>query len=80
MSPAEQSGNVTSVRGKNHLKLRIFHSFEEQEAAEIADLLTQSPMERIRETVALILRVYGIPENELIKRREKLHLTIIKKA
>ena len=54
MSPAEQSGNVTSVRGKNHLKLRIFHSFEEQEAAEIAYWASIGPEQRLMDMKRLM--------------------------
>ena len=61
------------------MKLNVFHSWEDAAAAEIAATLLQSPVERIKETVALILRVYGVTEQQLRERRKKLHLTIIRR-
>ncbi len=62
---------------KRKLKLRIYKSFEEAAEAEaLADSL-QSPVERIRETVELILRVYGVTREQL-KDRKKLHINIIR--
>jgi|GEM_PF-3834730 len=58
------------------MKLRIFHSWEEMTQAEIEASLKQTPEERIRETVELILRVYGVTREELSNRKEKLKLTI----
>ncbi len=60
------------------MKLRIFNSWDEAAAADAEDTLRQSPVERIRETVALILRVYGVTEADLEKRRGQLHINIIK--
>ncbi|MCW3122402.1 MAG: hypothetical protein JWQ38_1894 [Flavipsychrobacter sp.] len=59
------------------MKLRIFNSWEEAAVADARDTICQSPIERIRETVALILRVYGVTEEDLRKRRGKLHINII---
>ena len=60
------------------MKLRIFNSWEEAAAADAQDAIRQSPIDRIRETVALILRVYGVTEDDLRKRRGKLHITFSK--
>lgn len=60
------------------MKLRVFHSWEEAEAADIQESLHQSPVERIRETVSLILRVYGVTEEDLNRRRGKLKINIIR--
>jgi len=60
------------------MKLRIFNSWEEAEEAEAADAALRTPLERIRDTVALILRVYGVTQQELNKRRGKLHIKILR--
>ena len=61
-------------------KLRVYHSFEEQAAAEALDAANQPPLERIRETVELILRVYGVTREQLVARRKKLHITITRRS
>lgn len=57
-------------------KLQIFKSFEEAAEAEALQYALQAPIERIRETVELILRTYGVTREQLIARRKKLHITI----
>lgn len=59
-------------------KIRIFHSFEEAEEAEIKDTLNQTPKERIAETVGLILRVFGITRDGLKKRKTNNSIKIIR--
>lgn len=59
------------------MKLRIFSSFEKANEADAMDAAMQAPMDRIRDTVQLILRVYGVTEELLEKRRGKLHINII---
>ncbi len=56
------------------MKLRIFKSFEEADEAEARDAAIQSPVERIRETVELILRVYGVSREQLMSRTKKLNI------
>jgi hypothetical protein len=63
-------------RSMKGMKLRIFNSWEEAAEAEAMDSAKQSPVERLRETVELILRVYGVTREELSKRAKKLHITI----
>lgn len=53
---------------KPKMKLRIYNSFEEQAADEAADVAAQPPMMRIKETVELILRVYGVTREDLMNR------------
>jgi hypothetical protein len=50
-------------------KIRVFHSFEEQEEYEISLLHKQNPLDRIKETVELILRVYNTSREELSKKK-----------
>ena len=50
-------------------KIRVFHSFEEQEEYEISLLHKQNPLDRIKETVELILRVYNTRREELSKKK-----------
>ena len=59
-------------------KVRIFHSFEEQAAAEAQDAANRTPIERIRDTVQLILRAYGVTQEMLNKRERSLKITITK--
>ncbi len=57
-------------------KLRVFHSFKEAEDAENVDAANKSPVERIKETVQLILRVYGVTQRELNMRKKNNRITI----
>ena len=58
-------------------KLRIFNSFDEAADAEALDAAALTPEGRIRQTVELILRVYGVTRQQLIEKREKLKIKII---
>ena len=49
-------------------KLRFYSSFEEADEDNIKRILLQEPLERIRETVELILRVYNTDHEQLKKR------------
>jgi hypothetical protein len=60
------------------MKLRVFKSWEEAEDAEAAAAALRTPVEQIRDTVALILRVYGVTQEELNKRRGKLRIKILR--
>ena len=60
------------------MKLRVYQSFEEAAKAEAAVAAAKSPVDAIRETVQLILRVYGVTQEELNMRREKMHINIIR--
>ena len=55
---------------KRGVNLRNYKSFDEAAEAEALDAARQSPEERLRETVDLILRVYGVTEAELAARRK----------
>ena len=58
--------------------VRIFHSFAEAEAAEDEEAANKSPIQRIRDTVQLILRTYGVTQEMLNKRKHDHKITIIK--
>ena len=58
--------------------LRVFNSFKEAEDYDIQQTLKQDPVERIRETVELILRVYGFTRAELNQRPPDNTLKIIR--
>ena len=53
---------LTKYFGKD---IRIFNSFQEAEEYELLQVIKQDPVERIRETVELILRVYGFTRETL---------------
>ena len=50
-------------------ELTFFNSFEEMEIDDINTVLKQSPAQRIKETVELILRIYGFTRESLKKRK-----------
>lgn len=58
--------------------IRIFHSFEEMERAEILAVLQKPPIERLRDTVGLILRIYGFTREQLKKRRQKDNFKLVR--
>ncbi len=66
--------------GRRLGKLSVFRSFEEAAEAEALADARQIPQERIKETVELILRVYGVTREELKARRNKLHINIISRS
>lgn len=59
--------------------LKIFSSFEEAEIFQIKRVLKQSPAERIRETVELILRAYGLTRKQLKERKRSNTVTILRR-
>lgn len=58
--------------------LSVYTSFDDAAKRELADVLKQSPEDRIRETVQLILRVYGVTQEELNKRKRNMKITIVR--
>ena len=72
----EQDAAYGDVRKR---RVRIFGSFEEAAEAEAQDTVRQSPVERIKETVELILRAYGVTREDLKTRERKHHVTIIRR-
>lgn len=59
--------------------LKIFNSFEEAEIFQIKCVLKQSPAERIKETVELILRAYGLTREQLKERKRSNTITILRR-
>lgn len=70
----EPANGYRAFAGK---RIRVFKSFEEMEEAEAAEIAAQSPEQRIRETVQLILRVYGVSQAELSNRKRDTRIQII---
>jgi len=56
---------------KKNINLRIFKSFEEAVEAEALDNARKPPLEGLKETVELILRVYGVTREQLMERRKE---------
>jgi len=71
----EPVAGAFSLKGK---EVRFFHSFEEQAAAEAEDAANRTPIERIRDTVQLILRAYGVTQEELNMRTRSNKIKITK--
>jgi hypothetical protein len=63
---------------KNEKKIKIFKSLEEAKKDEINDIIHQSPIERLRQTVELILRVHQVTR-ESLKERKYNRIHIIKR-
>ncbi len=49
----------------------VFHSFEEMNDSDISEMAAMLPEDRIRQTVELILRVYGVTREDLEKRNSR---------
>jgi hypothetical protein len=59
--------------------VRIYNSFEEAEAEQLRKNAFQSPENRIKEAVELILRVYGLSRKELSERKTDNRVTILRR-
>lgn len=57
--------------------LQVYDSFEDASAKEAQRTLEQPPIERLRETVGLILRVYGLNRENLKNRPKSNTITFI---
>jgi len=57
-------------------RVRIFHSFEEARESELEDIIARSPLERIRQTVELIIRTYGFSRGYTGKEKPDNHIHI----
>ncbi len=58
-------------------RIRIFNSFEEAKETEIQDIIKQSPIDRLRHTVELILRVHQVTREDLKNRTATGKIRII---
>lgn len=75
---SEDENKVNEPLASFH-SLKIFSSFEEAEVFNIKNILKQSHAERIRETVELILRVYGLTREQLNERKRDNKITILRR-
>ena len=77
-TPDEENNKLnepqTSYGAQPKMKLRIFKSFEEAAEAEAQDAALRTPEQRIKDTVELILRVYGVTREEIKARNKKLRI------
>lgn len=62
---------------KTKNSIRIFNSFEEAKETETQDIIKQSPVDRLRHTVELILRVYEVSKQDLKNRTATGKIRII---
>lgn len=58
-------------------RIRIFNSFEEAKETEIQGIITQSPIDRLRHTVELILRAHQVSREDLKNRTATGKIRII---
>ncbi len=63
-------------KDKNKKRIVFFNSFEEQEEYNASVAATQNPVERIKETVHLILRVYGFTQDTLRERKSSNEIIV----
>jgi hypothetical protein len=63
----------------NNRRIKIFNSLEESKQDEINYIINQSPIERLRQTVELILRVYNVTRESLKEKKQSNRITIIKR-
>jgi hypothetical protein len=59
-------------------RIKIFNSLEESEQDKINYIINQSPVERLRQTVELILRVYNVTRESLKEKKHSKRINIIK--
>ncbi len=65
------------MKNKKH-RIKFFKSFEEQELYELEQVIQQEPIDRVRETVDLIIRIYGFTRETLMERVPVNKITIVK--
>ena len=58
-------------------RIRIFNSFEEAGATEIQGIIKQSPVDRLRHAVELILRIHQVSREDLKSRTATGKIRII---
>ena len=72
--PNELNEPHASYGASKKMKLRIFKSFEEANEADAKEAALRTPEQRIKDTVELILRVYGVTREEIKARNKKLRI------
>lgn len=65
------------VMNKLKDRIRIFNTLEEANKSEIQDIIKQSPIDRLRHTVELILRVHQVSREDLKNRTATGKIRII---
>lgn len=75
---AQQIKSVTPVVVSSANRIKIFNSLDESKQDEINYIINQSPIERLRQTVELILRVYNVTRESLKEKKQSNRITIIK--
>ena len=75
--PSEEENKVNKPLASHSFK--IFSSFEEAEIFQIKSILKQSPAQRIKDTVELILRAYGLTREQLKERKRDHKITILRR-
>ena len=75
-APKKKIDNKDKVDRKK--KIRIFHSFAEAKQADLEETLKMDPIERVRQTVELIIRAYGFTREELLTRKPSSKITILR--
>ena len=73
----ELNESLETYQTKNRIK--FFNSFEAAKQDEINFIINQSPIERIQQTVALILRAYSVTNESLRNRKTNNTIRIITK-
>ena len=71
--PAMDYGTETRSGG-----FQVFHSFEESDLANSVFIAQQNPVERLRNTVELIIRAFGFTRKTLNERKPKNKITILR--
>ncbi|MEJ5995427.1 hypothetical protein WG904_13450 [Pedobacter sp. Du54] len=59
-------------------RIKIYKSLEESKKDDVNYIINQSPIERLRQTVDLILKVYNVTRESLKQRKRSNRITIIK--
>ncbi len=68
----------TEASSSSPKRIKIYSSFEEAEQDKINYIINQSPVERLKQTVELILRVYNVTRESLKERKRSNRIHIIK--
>ncbi len=75
---SEEKDKVAEPSAAYH-NFKIFSSFEEAEIFQIKSILKQTPAQRIKDTVELILRIYGVTREQLKERKRDNKVTILRR-
>ena len=59
-------------------RIHFFNSFEDASRDEAKFIINQSPIDRLRQTVELILRVHNVTRQDLKERKSSNRITIIR--